>query len=250
MKFLLAFLLLTSTAFGDITVTGEGSAKLTPDLAQVRVAIYTEAVTPTVALGENNLAAERMLKSLAKFGVAAKDLQTSNLSLRGVYGMAPGNILTGYGVENQVTVTVRRLPDLGKILGALVTDGANRFNGLQFGSSNSALAYDEARIAAVRDAEHKATLLAAAFKVRLDSAVSIDEGSSYAAGYESRVMAAAPGGMSVPTAAGQLTITVHLNVRYAINSVLWAAPTPAPTPRPLPQPIHHIPGPREIHRIP
>ena len=80
---------------------------------------------------------ERLLQALGTLGIAARDIQTTNISVsplrrQGREGQAPE--ITGYEVMNQVRVKVRDLSRLGRVLDQQVGQGAN----LVYGSSSGA----------------------------------------------------------------------------------------------------------------
>ena len=222
MKYLLALLyvlVLSTTAFADIDVTGEGTATLTPDMAQVTLAVVTEAKSPVDALTENNVLSTKLYSRLAAFKISATNVQTVDLSIQPVYIYEKEvSKLTGYTVRNQLTITVRDLSILGTVLTTLVEDGANRLGGLQFAASNTRQAMDIARIAAMKDACRKAKILTQTAGAKVGRLISVSESSNYPTprpAFEMR--AAAAGGTPAPTSAGQLVVTVRISVKYDIK---------------------------------
>ena len=92
-------------------------------------------------------------------------------------GQAPK--LVGYDVSNNVTVTVRKVDNLGALLDKLVQAGSNQINGISFDVSKPEAALDEARKLATADATRKAKLYAEAMGVELGNVMSISEGGGY-----------------------------------------------------------------------
>ncbi|MET0905850.1 MAG: SIMPL domain-containing protein, partial [Tardiphaga sp.] len=68
-----------------ITVSGEGSVSVPPDLALVDGGVTLEAKTAREASEANNIAMGKVLLALKNAGVDDKDLQTSRLSLSPQY---------------------------------------------------------------------------------------------------------------------------------------------------------------------
>src|SRR5579884_254788 len=97
-----------------IIVTGEGSASVPPDYAQIWGGVSTRAKTVKEASDANAKAMAAITTTLLNAGIAQKDIQTSRFSIQPVYSQQDGSgpqKLSGYSVSNQVTVAVR---DLGK----------------------------------------------------------------------------------------------------------------------------------------
>ena len=84
--------------------------------------------------------------------------------------------LTGYQVNNDVTVRLEDVAKLGSALDALVAAGANQINGVSFSIQNSAPLLEKARADAVADARTRAETYAKAAGVTLGPILSISEG--------------------------------------------------------------------------
>lgn len=167
----------TDTA-GRISVTGEGVVTAAPDMAEISVAVTTEAETAAEALTQNSARLEAVLAQLRAAGIEARDMQTEGLGVSPVWGGdgdETGPAITGYSAHNGVKVRVRDLSKLGAVLDAAVADGANSLGGLRFGVSNEAQLMDEARRAAVAQARARAELLAGAAGAQLGAILSISE---------------------------------------------------------------------------
>ena len=96
---------------------------------------------------------ERVLAALKRAGVADRDIQTSNVNLNPEYrypeNQAPQ--LTGYTASNQLTIRFRDIRSSGKILDALVSEGANQINGPNLIVDKPEAALDEARAKAIAE---------------------------------------------------------------------------------------------------
>jgi len=165
-----------------ISVTGQGTVSVTPDVATVQVGVVTQAAEASEALTQNSAAVARLLAVLKDdFNIAAKDLQTSNFSVNPQYDNNPrrGNLespkISSYMVSNQVSVKIRQLTDLGKLLDAAVRSGGNRVFGITFGVDDPSEVENQARRASVKDARARAELFAEAAGVKLGRVVSISE---------------------------------------------------------------------------
>ena len=102
-----------------VTVAGTGTVSAAPDMAEITTGVVTQAPTAAQALAANSQAMERLLQALGGLGVAARDIQTTNISvspLRRQGRDGPPPEITGYEVTNQVRVKVRDLSRLGRVL--------------------------------------------------------------------------------------------------------------------------------------
>jgi uncharacterized protein YggE len=201
-----------------ISMTGHGEVKAVPDQAQVSAGVTTSATTAAQALAANTARMKSVFAALEKLGIADKNIQTANFSVSPQY--ATGNNesprLTGYQVNNEVSVQLEDVGKLGAALDALVTAGANQMNGISFSIRNPAPMLEKARAEAIADARARAETYAKAAGVSLGPILSISEGGSEAPRPMYRVMAMAAG-RSVPVAAGEQSVTADAAVVWEIH---------------------------------
>lgn len=204
-----------------ISVTGSGVAYLTPDIAYINIGVHTENASAEEALAENSANTEEVIAAIQDFGVAERDIQTTNFSIwpNQIYGNdgRPTGEIT-YMVDNTVMVTVRDLDRIGELLNVVVDAGSNQINGIQFDVADKAAALATARTAAVAEARQIASELAEAAGVELGEIQAINSGSSaptpvFGGAELARLQADA----SVPISRGQLTVQVDVNVVFAIE---------------------------------
>lgn len=204
-----------------LTVTGAGTVHAAPDIATIRIGIETAGDTAAKALAENNGKASRMIDSLKAGGVAAKDIQTGQLSVQPRYAdkqrAQPGEPprIVGYRVANVVTVTVRKLDSLGPLLDRVVRVGANRIDSIGFGLADDTAKSDEARRRAVADARRRAGVLAEAAGVRLTRVLSIHEGGGVVRPVRGP-MAMRAEAANVPVERGQLEVSARVTMVWEI----------------------------------
>jgi uncharacterized protein YggE len=203
-----------------IVVTGSGQAKATPDMATLRAGVVTQAGTAAAALAENGKQMQQVFAGLADFGIPAADQQTSNFTVTPQYSNRRATTpeapqIVGYEVRNQVMVTVRDVNRVGELVDALVRLGANQLQEVQFTLGDPETLLDQARVAAVKDAQHKADLLSRAAGATLGQVLGIEELSSNKP--QPVFMARASVAESVPIAPGQELITVTVSVRFRLQ---------------------------------
>jgi len=165
-----------------LNLAAYGETKIAPDMATINLGVTTEAKTAAEAMTANSRQMNQMLAALAKAGIAAKDIQTSNLNLGAQYAYEQNQPprLTGYQASNQVSVTVHDLARLGAAVDATVGAGANQVNGISFGLNDPTTAENAARLEAVKALQAKAELYAKATGYRIGRLVSMSEGGGYA----------------------------------------------------------------------
>lgn len=204
---------------GQISVTGEGSVFAVPDLAIITMGAGAEADTAKAAMDQTSAVTGAILDRLASFDIAARDVQTSDLSLSPIWGRQPDrdgrSQIEGYRASNNVTVRIRDLAALGPVLDAVLSDGANQLNGLSFTLADPKPAMNDARRSAVADARAKAELLAEAAGVTLGPLISLSETGVYFPRPEMMGMARAAD-ESMPVAEGETEIRAGVSMVYSI----------------------------------
>ena len=219
----LAAALLTAPALAQvippaaISVTGEATVSVPPDLAEIDGGVTSEAKTAREASEANNAAMAKVLQALKGAGIEEKDIRTSRLSLQpqSAPNRSGPSAIAGYRASNRVTVRVRDVTKVASVIDTLVGAGANEIGGINFVVSQASKLLDEARERAVADARRKAEIYARAAGVTLGAPLSIsEEGNSAPVPY--RRMAAGMA-VSAPVAQGEETLAVTVNVSWAIK---------------------------------
>lgn len=209
-----------------LTVSGEGRARRTPDLAIFSAGVTSQAATAGMAMTANAADMNKVIAALKRAGIPERDIQTSQIGLNPVYGdQRPGPDgtireprIVGYQASNTVSVQQRDLGQFGKVLDTLVSAGANQINGPSFQLDNPDSALDEARVAAVRSARARAELYAKAAGLRVMRILTIAESGGYAPpqpmlyAKAALAMDAAP----TPVAAGQVELNASVTVQFEL----------------------------------
>lgn len=203
-----------------ISVTGSGSVTALPDMATIRMGAEARALTAADAIAETSAAMRAMLDRATSLGIEERDLQTGSLSLRPIRDQATSGQaqirVSGFQASNMLQIRVRDLAALGGILDALLSDGANRIDGLSFGLADAGPHEDAARRAAMDDALSRATLYAEAAEVTLGQVRTVTEhGSGARPMMMARAVAMDEAGPAV--APGELTIEAEISVVFDIT---------------------------------
>lgn len=201
-----------------ISVTGEASVSVPPDLALVDGGVTSEAKTAREASDANNNAMGKVMLALKAAGIDQKDVQTSRLSLQpqSAPNRTGPSAIAGYRASNRVTIRVRDVTKVANVIDTLVGAGANEIGGINFMVSQASKLLDEARDKAVADARRKAEIYARAAGVALGAPLSISEDGS-APPMPYRKMSAGMAA-SAPVAQGEETLSVTVSVSWAIKA--------------------------------
>mgnify|MGYP003605140529 FL=1 len=204
-----------------LNVSAQAEARRVPDVATISAGVVTQAADGNTAMRQN---AEQMAKVMAAIkaaGIAEKDIQTSGISLnpqyRYVENEAPS--ITGYQASNTVSLKVRDITKLGKVLDSLAAQGANQINGPSFQIDQPEPVYDEARLAALKKAKDRAETYAKALDLKVRRIISISEGGG--GGFRPVPMMAmsARGKAEMDTAVspGETEVSVSLDVVFELG---------------------------------
>ena len=204
-----------------LNVSAQAEARRVPDVATISAGVVTQAADGNTAMRQN---AEQMAKVMAAIkaaGIAEKDIQTSGISLnpqyRYVENEAPS--ITGYQATNTVSLKVRDITKLGKVLDSLAAQGANQINGPSFQIDQPEPVYDEARLAALKKAKDRAETYAKALDLKVRRIISISEGGG--GGFRPVPMMAmsARGKAEMDTAVspGETEVSVSLDVVFELG---------------------------------
>jgi len=160
----------------DISATG--SVSRVPDLAIISAGVVTKSPTASGAIADNAARMERVRAALKRAGTADRDIQTSSINLNPDYRYDNNQppVLTGYQASNTVAIKFRDIRNTGKILDALVAQGANQINGPSLTIDKPEAAYDEARTKALAAGRARADLYARSLGMRVTRLLSVSEG--------------------------------------------------------------------------
>lgn len=203
-----------------ISVSGEASVAAPPDLAQIDAGVASDAKTARDASDANNAAMTKLLQALKGANVADKDYQTARISLQPQY--APNRngppLVVGYHASNRVTIKLRDIGKVASVIDTLISAGANDVGNIVFTVAEPSELLDQAREKAVADARRKAEIYAKAAGVTLGAPLSISEEGTPAPMFRLHTLAAPMAEKSMPIAQGEETLSITVNVTWAIKA--------------------------------
>lgn len=202
----------------DISATGE--VMRVPDVARISAGVVTSAPTASAAIEQNARQIASVRQALKRAGIADRDIQTSSINLFPDYrqddrGGVPQ--LLGYRASNDLSVRFRDIANTGKILDALVAQGANQINGPAFTVDKPEAALDEARAAALATARTRAELYARAVGKRVGRILSISETGGHAQPYAGAMVRQMAADASSKIDPGEQSLSVTLAVSFELE---------------------------------
>ena len=212
----------------QISIAGEASVDVAPDLAILDLGVLREGETAREALTANSEAMAEVIAAMKEAGIEARDLQTSNFAIHPKYvhhrpkngeEQKPPRIV-GYQVTNNLTVRIRDLAKTGEILDKAVTLGVNTGGSIRFGNDDPKAEIAKARAAAMKDAIAKAETLLEAAGASLGPILSISENYSTPRPVpmaRGKMMANAVMAEAVPVESGENTYSVTVSVTWEIE---------------------------------
>jgi uncharacterized protein YggE len=140
----------------EISVAGHGETKVAPDRATIQISVQTKAATAAAAASENATKQAAVIAAIRALGIGPDQISTTGYNVYPEQRYEPNRepTIVGYNVTNTVSVDVRKLDQIGPVIDAALSKGANMISSLQFYASNT----DEARRSAIASAIQKARL--------------------------------------------------------------------------------------------
>ena len=205
-----------------ISVSGQGEATGRPDVAFVELGIDVTNADVGAAIAQANETMQNVQAAIGQQGIAEEDVQTVAFNVWPEDRYNDQGELIGriFHVQNILRIKVRDIAKTSDVIGAGLDAGANSVNSLIFGIEDTSALEAEARQKAIANARDRAQQLADGLGVRLGAPISVSESFGGGPVYIERAFAAEAygmGGGAPPISAGQLTVTVYVNVSFAIE---------------------------------
>ena len=206
----------------QIAVAARGEIKVTPDRANIQISVQTRAATAAAAANENATKQAAVIAAIRALGLGADQISTINYNVYPEQRYEPNKepTIIGYNVTNTVSVEVRKLSQVGPVIDAALSKGANMVSSLQFYASNTDDARRTAIASAVQKARADAEAAARAAGGTLGDLLEITVGSYSAPPPRPmmRVSAAVADQAATPINPGDQTLTVDVSTRWRFNS--------------------------------
>ena len=208
-----------AAATSGIAVDGLGQVSGTPDVLRVVLGVSVRRPDVSRALADANARQARLTAVLRRHGVAAKDLQTSDVNVGTSYDNRGRR--NGYQVTETLTAKLRDLRDAGQAITDAVNAGGSEavLQGVSFSLEDNAALLAQARDVAFADAKAKAERYAqlagrtlGPVELVTESTATAPQPVPYAAG-----LSALAGKPAVPISPGTSDVSVTVSVRWALR---------------------------------
>jgi uncharacterized protein YggE len=202
----------------SITVSGQGSASVTPDVAFVTIGVQQTDLQAGKAQSQANSIIADAISRIKALGIPDRDIQTQSITLYPQYD--DRGVLTGFQATDTLSITVEKPGKAGSVIDAGVAAGANYNVSVSFGLKDDSLARTQALQAAIAQAQRKAAAAAKQLGISLAGAkMQVVENTAetpvpmpYAVGVPARSAASTP----TPVQAGSLVIQDSVTITYTL----------------------------------
>ncbi len=160
-----------------VTVTGTASVSVNPDVADLSLAVRTQAVDAASCQDQAAQAVDAVKAALVELGVPEGNIVTSDVSLYPQYDYSQSvETIVGYQMYVSVTVQGLAVDEVGDVLATATSAGANVVNNVSYYCSDYDAQYQQALLLAIEQARGKAEAIAGATGAVLADPVSVTEG--------------------------------------------------------------------------
>ena len=202
-----------------ITVSAEGSVKVTPNAVKVMGQVTVVDGTNAAALAKANSSSAAVRKALIANGVSTKDIATTSLTVYPEYNYTQdkGSVQIGYRASQSFTVVVKNASNAGAVVDAIAAAGGDylQLQGVSPFVLDNTKATESARAAAVKNAKEKAASYAKLMGVKLGKVNFLTEGGATYNPPVYGVMKAAADSATVIDL-GTQDVSVSISVQWAL----------------------------------
>ncbi len=203
----------------NVSVTANGTVKVTPDVAYTTVGVVTQKKKMQDAQSANRELMNAVVAALKAAGLTDDDIRTVNYSVYPVYDYSGDTSrIASFEVNNTIELTIKDIDKVGEVLDAAAAAGANTSYSVSFDILDKDPAYKQALTAAMESARSKADTLAAAGGFAIKGVMNVSEGYTNTTVYR-EYAAPAEDSMDSKTyvSAGELDVTATVSVVFEIG---------------------------------
>lgn len=208
-----------------VTVAGEALTKVEPDAAVVVLSVVTQNTQAITAQQENARKSEAVANAIKNTAGPNAEIKTSDYSLQPQYDYRDNSLpkIIGYNARNAVIVTMSELKNVGAVIDAASTAGANSIDNVSFILRQTSPARGQALADATHQAMNKAQSIAQALGGRVSRVIEENESATVAGermmDYDTRTTYALEGPANpTPITSGQLNIKSNVQLIVEIES--------------------------------
>jgi len=207
-----------------VTVSGEAMTKVEPDAAVIVLSVVTQNAQAITAQQENARKSDAVTNAIKNTAGANAEIKTSDYSLQPQYDYRDNRLpkIVGYDARNSVIVTMSDLKNVGAVIDAASSAGANSVDNVSFILRQTSPARGQALSDATHQAMNKAQSIAQALGGRVLRVVEENESATVTGDgvmeYEATLSYKAEARKSVtPITSGQLNIKSNVQLIVEIE---------------------------------
>jgi uncharacterized protein YggE len=206
-----------------VTVSGEAMTKVEPDAAVIVLSVVTQNAQAISAQQENARKSEAVANAIKNTAGPNAEIKTSDYSLQPQYDYRDNRLpqIIGYDARNSVIVTISELKNVGAVIDAASSAGANSIDNVSFILRQTSPARGQALSDATHQAMNKAQSIAQALGGRVLRVVEENESATVASINELTTYNAdlsRAGKQTTPITSGQLNIKSNVQLIVEIES--------------------------------
>jgi len=206
-----------------VTVAGEAFTKAEPDAAVLVLSVVTQSPQAITAQQENARKSDAVANAIKAIAGSNAEIKTSDYTLQPQYDYRDNRLpkIIGYNARNSVIVTMTDLKNVGAIIDAASSAGANSIDNVSFVLRQTSPARGEALSDATRQAMNKAQAIAQALGGRVSRIVEESESATVMERemeYRENMQDTATRQSTTPIASGQLNIKSNVQLIVEIES--------------------------------
>jgi uncharacterized protein len=216
----------------QISVGGEAEIKVAPN--QVVIMLIAESMDSilTKSKSKNDSVIKGFTDAALKSGVDAGDVQTDFINIEPtITKINDKNLFLGYSIQRRLIITLKDISKFNELYSNLIIAGATKVEDVQFQTTELRKYRDEARVAAIKAASEKASLLAGELGAKAGKPLGIQERSNdwwgwyggWGGHYGSRAPMSSQNSISpqsaedLPVAIGKISIKATVNVTFELE---------------------------------
>jgi uncharacterized protein len=218
-----------------VQVSGAAVINVVPDRVLIQLGIQSNGSTPDGVQSTNFAQMQKVTAAVRALGIETKDIATDYDIVTPIYEEYNVLSIKGYRIDNSISITLKDVSQVDKVIIAALKAGANEIRDIQFYTSELRKYRDQARNLAIKAAGEKASALATAAGAQTGCVTNISENTwsqyygTWSGGRQATLWAqntiqnAAPAqngqsaGDDSPIHLGQIAVRAEVNASYTLK---------------------------------
>lgn len=222
-----------------LSVTGQASEEVSPDVAYLNLEIKAENPSSETAQQEAATLMNNVIAKLKQSGISEEEIETTGFNMNLIRDSGNGliplptpdasfsaeiastnlpNQIVGYAVNNQVKVTINDLASVSKVIDAASSERNVAIHNLSFSLKDEGEAANQVTDQAIADAKEQAERMAKALDVKVKGVHKVTTSNNAGpAFYANEMLAKSSGIESTPISPGNVKIQSTVNIDFIIE---------------------------------